>query len=434
MAGPTRVRLLPLDQIEHSAKNPRKHFDEHALDELAASIREVGVIQPITVTPSGDRFVIVAGERRWRAAKTAGLKNIPAVIRTLTPQEIAKISFIENLQRRDLDPIEEAEAIQDLVATLSIKAADVAEVLGKSASYVSSRLKLLELPDALAREVSAGRLSPVAGAALARMMDKDEALSIGMRAVREGLTVSAIEALVRERNQTHVSASRSVQREDAYNKKLRRLRAEQPGVSVVAFNEFDATLHQRTWNLRFPECRGCPKKGKYLGRDLREEELCVDALCYRRLEGRERTQRFALQARGQGELRNELEKILASETVEAPHLQVVAFTLLELMGPLSDTWRTKFGLPAAAESGADGEAWNKFSTASMDELMTWIIEFAVLYIAAGAGHAVRIPNQMIDEISGAFRLDRKLLAQALALSGEAGVTDEARRAAAVDVP
>src|SRR4051794_28238343 len=161
VTGKATIRLLPLASIRPSPGNPRKNFETAALEELAASIREVGVIQPIMVTPpkkQGGSYTIVAGERRWRAAQLANVAKIPAIIRDLSPQETAKIAFIENLQRRDLDPIEEAHALRELQETMQAEASDVAEVLGKSTSYVYGRLRLLDLPEAVQREVSQGRL------------------------------------------------------------------------------------------------------------------------------------------------------------------------------------------------------------------------------------------------------------------------------------
>jgi ParB family chromosome partitioning protein len=168
----TIVRNVPVASIRRNSRNPRKRFDERALQELAASIREVGVIQPITVVPKRDgKFLLVAGERRWRAAKIAGLSTIPAIVRELSTREIAQIAFIENLQRRDLDPIEEAHAIAEIVRSMRIPADEVAELLGKSVSFVHGRLRLLRLPVPVQNEVAAGRLSPVAANLLTRLDD-----------------------------------------------------------------------------------------------------------------------------------------------------------------------------------------------------------------------------------------------------------------------
>jgi ParB/RepB/Spo0J family partition protein len=153
---------VPIDWIRPNPNNPRRNFDEESLQELAASIREVGILQPLVLvedqveTLATRRFRIVAGERRWRAAKMAGLGSVPALVCKLTPEQEAQIMLIENLQRQDLDPIEEAHALRALVEDHGWKQVDLAEKLGVSQAHIANRIRLLRLPERVQESISAG--------------------------------------------------------------------------------------------------------------------------------------------------------------------------------------------------------------------------------------------------------------------------------------
>ena len=139
--------LVKITAVEPNRKQPRKNFDEDSLQELADSIRQVGVIQPILVQDRKDHYEIIAGERRWRAAKLAGLKEVPVIIRDYTEQEIMEISLIENIQREDLNPIEEAQAYKRLLTEFNLKQDEVAERVSKSRTAVTNSMRLLKLTD-----------------------------------------------------------------------------------------------------------------------------------------------------------------------------------------------------------------------------------------------------------------------------------------------
>ncbi|MBC8128789.1 MAG: ParB/RepB/Spo0J family partition protein, partial [Rhizobiaceae bacterium] len=157
---PSGERRLGLSRIAPNPRNPRRHFDESDLADLASSVKTHGVVQPILVRPKGTDFEIVAGERRWRAAKAAGLTEVPVVVREISDRESLEIAIIENVQRSDLSAIEEAEAYQLLIEEHSYTQADLAEVLGKSRSHVANTLRLLKLPEAVRAMVATGELSP----------------------------------------------------------------------------------------------------------------------------------------------------------------------------------------------------------------------------------------------------------------------------------
>ncbi|MEE4287769.1 MAG: ParB/RepB/Spo0J family partition protein [Erythrobacter sp.] len=195
-AATSPLRSIGVTAIEPLPGNPRKHFDEDALDELAASIAARGVIQPIIVRPKGDgKYQLVAGERRWRAAQRAQLHEIPALVRDLSEREVMALALIENLQREDLNPVEEARAYQRLADEEGMTQAEIARMVEKSRSHVANLQRLLALPDAVLDLVEGGKLSMGHARAL---IGQDEATSLAQKAVNDNLSVREIEKLVRK--------------------------------------------------------------------------------------------------------------------------------------------------------------------------------------------------------------------------------------------
>ncbi|MDQ3538508.1 MAG: ParB/RepB/Spo0J family partition protein [Actinomycetota bacterium] len=199
-AGPGRSGLvtLRLSAIHPNPRQPRDAFDEAALEELAQSLREVGLLQPILVRPAGDRrYEIIAGERRFRAARLAGMEEIPAILRHTDDAALLTEALIENVHRADLNPLEEAGALQQLLDDFTLTHEELARRLGKSRSAVSNALRLLTLPADLQRLVAAGSLS--AGHARALLGADDPGLQqrLAQRVIAEGLSVRATEELVR---------------------------------------------------------------------------------------------------------------------------------------------------------------------------------------------------------------------------------------------
>jgi ParB family chromosome partitioning protein len=190
-------RSLPLAALKPGRFNPRRNFAEGQLEELAASIRERGLVQPLVVRPSlGDTYEIVAGERRWRAAQLANLHDVPVVVRVLSDQEAVEIAIIENVQREDLNAIEEGEGYRLLMDGHGYTQEDLAKVIGKSRSHLANTLRLLKLPDSVQNLVRSGELS--AGHARA-LIGRPDAEALAARIVKEGLTVRDVEALTQER-------------------------------------------------------------------------------------------------------------------------------------------------------------------------------------------------------------------------------------------
>jgi len=192
------VMQLPIEAVERSKEQPRKRFDERQLEELAASIREHGVVEPILVRRHGERYRIVAGERRWRAAQRAGLKDIPALLREAGDREAFELALVENLQRTDLNAIEEAEAYEFLLKEHGLTQEEVAGRVGKERSTVANGLRLLKLPAEVRDMVRDGRLEMGHARALLALERSDSIRKMAHEVVRAGLSVRATEALVRK--------------------------------------------------------------------------------------------------------------------------------------------------------------------------------------------------------------------------------------------
>jgi len=197
-AAPGRALLqLAIEAVERNPEQPRKRFDEAKLEELAASIRQHGVVEPILVRREGNKYRIVAGERRWRAAQRAGLREVPAILREATDREAFELALVENLQRADLNAIEEAEAYEVLSSEHGLTQEQIAVRVGKDRSTVANALRLLKLPAEVRDAVSGGQLDMGHARALLGLEGADAVRKLAARAVREQLSVRALEALVR---------------------------------------------------------------------------------------------------------------------------------------------------------------------------------------------------------------------------------------------
>lgn len=195
--------LLKISEIEPNREQPRKSFDEDKLIELADSIKQVGLIEPIVVKKMDDYYMIVAGERRWRAAKIAGIKEIPVVIKDFSEQQIAMIALIENLQREDLNPIEEAQAYKQLMTKFEMTQDQVAEKVGKSRSAVTNSLRLLKLAPGVQQMVIEGILTYGHARALIPVEDEAEQQKLAERIVKEELNVRDVEKLIKSLGKNH---------------------------------------------------------------------------------------------------------------------------------------------------------------------------------------------------------------------------------------
>jgi len=194
------LQELPIAAIRPNPYQPRDRFDEEGLSALADSIREVGLLQPVLVRPAGDGYELVAGERRWRAAHRAGLQSIPAIVRQTEDRRALQAALVENLQRDDLNPLEEAAAYQQMIEDFSMTHEQVASTVGRSRAAVTNTMRLLQLPPSIQRALREGRLSMGHARALLGTPDRAFQEALARRAVKEDLSVRAVEEAVRARN------------------------------------------------------------------------------------------------------------------------------------------------------------------------------------------------------------------------------------------
>ena len=195
--GDTGVTYVRLSLVEPNREQPRKEFQEEGLQELAASIRQYGVIQPLVVQKRDDYFEIIAGERRWRAARLAGLKEIPVIIKDYNEQEIVEVSLIENIQREDLNPIEEALAYQRLMDEFSLRQEDIARRVSKNRSTITNALRLLKLDDRVRNMLISGQLSAGHARTLLGLENKEQQFEAAGKIVAESMSVRDVEKLIR---------------------------------------------------------------------------------------------------------------------------------------------------------------------------------------------------------------------------------------------
>ena len=193
---------LEIDQLEPAEAQPRKYFNEEKLNELALSIRSNGIIQPIVARRFGDRFQIIAGERRWRAAKIAGLQKIPCVIKDIPEANILEVSLIENIQRQELNPIEEAMAYKNLLERLDVTQEEIAQRVGKDRSSITNALRLLKLPTEIQRLVEEDKLSMGHARALLAIESQEIQKTLAIEISEKNLSVRETERLIKVRQVT----------------------------------------------------------------------------------------------------------------------------------------------------------------------------------------------------------------------------------------
>lgn len=202
--GETVNFMVKISMVEPNKEQPRKVFDEDALNELAQSIKQHGIIQPLVVVKKEDHYEIVTGERRWRAAQIAGLKTVPIVVKDLTEQEIMEISLIENIQREDLNPIEEAMAYQRLMQEFHMKQEEISQKVSKSRASIANAIRLLKLDKDVQQMLASRQISSGHARALLTLENLDEQYDLATRIIEEGLNVRQTEELVKLLNEPQV--------------------------------------------------------------------------------------------------------------------------------------------------------------------------------------------------------------------------------------
>lgn len=206
----SRETLIAVSEIEPNQDQPRKVFDEDALQELADSIKQYGIIQPLIVQKRDKFYEIIAGERRWRAARLAGLKKVPVIIREYTKQEMAEISLIENIQRENLNPIEEARAYQRLIQEFGLKQDELADRIAKSRTAITNTIRLLKLDERVQQMIIDDRISSGHGRTLLAIENGDQQYALATKIMDEKLSVREIEKLVKK----FIKNAKTVQKEE----------------------------------------------------------------------------------------------------------------------------------------------------------------------------------------------------------------------------
>lgn len=196
-----QIEKIALQKLVVNPFQPRKLFDDEAITELAQSIREHGIIQPIVVRKKGKKYEIVVGERRFRAAKLANLEEIPAIVKDLTEEQMMELAILENLQREDLTPIEEAEAYESLIEKLNFTQEELAKRLGKSRPYITNHLRLLQLPDEVRDLVNSGQLSMGHGRTLLGLKNKRRIPEVANKVIKQSLNVRQLEVYIKQLNE-----------------------------------------------------------------------------------------------------------------------------------------------------------------------------------------------------------------------------------------
>ncbi|MDN6731112.1 MAG: ParB/RepB/Spo0J family partition protein, partial [Atopostipes suicloacalis] len=219
--GAETVEQISIDEIRSNPYQPRKHFDEEALEELAESIRENGVMQPIIIRKSSAKgYELVAGERRHKASKLAGLTKIPSIIRDLNEEFMIKYAILENLQREDLTPLEEADAYRLMMDKLSLTQEKVADALGKSRSHVANHLRLRSLPREVKKLISEKKLSMGQARTLRALAADREIIQLARRAVKEELTVRQLEKIVSDMKNPKTDEEKSKRKKQSKEKSV----------------------------------------------------------------------------------------------------------------------------------------------------------------------------------------------------------------------
>ena len=262
LAGePTEVEL---DSIVPGAMQPRTHFDEASLESLAESIRSHGIVQPLIVRRRGDSYELIAGERRWRAAKLAGLAKVPVVVKEVPDDSLLEIALIENIQREDLNPIEEAHAYKKLIETVGLTQEALAGRVGRDRSYITNYLRLLRLPDDLQQLVIEGRLSTGHARTLLALDHVDLQRRMARKIIDDGLSVRATELLVQKGSEDKPAKKSAASQTDdpnirAAETKLRRALGTQvkitqaaDGKGKIEISFFDTRDLDRVYNLLMP--------------------------------------------------------------------------------------------------------------------------------------------------------------------------------------
>jgi ParB family chromosome partitioning protein len=272
------LRELPVDLIAPNPKQPRRSIDDDALSALAGSLAEQGVLQPVLVRPKAGRYELIAGERRWRAARLAGIERIPALVRTADEAHTLELALVENMAREDLNPVEEARACAALAEELGLTQEEIGRRVGRSRVAITNLLRLLDLPDETLQMIEERRLSEGHGRALLMASDHDERRRLARRAAREGWSVRATERRARASNEARVGAPGALRVLDARGRDG--IRAEREAVAQEIAETLEAAIGaevsvrcEADGTYRAALSFGSPEEARALARRLRPRSV-----------------------------------------------------------------------------------------------------------------------------------------------------------------
>ena len=372
------LRTIPIDQIRNSPHNPRGVFDNASLATLANSISRLGVLQPVLVTHNEqtEGYELIAGERRWRASQLAKKIDIPALVVTLDDPVLREVQIVENLEREQLNPIDEALALQCMIDLFGFTEATLANHLSRSPQFVRQRLSLLRLDPAVRQQVAEGTIGLGAATEISAIADLEEQRRLAQTVIENELSIKQTATRV---SQLHFE--RRLRTSQASRRLNLKRKTEQLAVSrtVVSWEEYDPQMHHRTWDL-LPGCLICTRKGVFVRKDGQVEDVCVDPACYATSLQRQRDQ-STQQLRARKTVRlAAFDRLLQAEDITQPHLQYLLWSLVRLLGSGADTWRTEVD-GNTSEGGAARDNWQRIEALSEEQLLTGIVRLSVSHMS-----------------------------------------------------
>ena len=321
---------IEIEKIIPNTHNPRRFFDANTIKELAASIEEHGVLNPIIVSPTDDgKYMLIAGERRWRASQKVGLSRIPARILDEQPDTLNEVAILENLQRENLNPVDEAKAFDLHMANYNVTKKDLAKKIGKSESFVSSRLRLLELPTEIQQLVDEDKISLTHARQILKLDNQDFQVQLAYESYHENLTAKELGELI-ELRLLELKKAEEISKEDKLmeDKKLA-LQEKLPNIKIITEKDFDNERYIKLSSIDFDKCRDCPDQLIMVKRNLEYEPICKNFNCFIELYNQKQEDKKDNRKEKKNNISRELEKILEFENIQDFHWQLIVYSYIK---------------------------------------------------------------------------------------------------------
>ncbi|HEU5378581.1 MAG TPA: ParB/RepB/Spo0J family partition protein [Ktedonobacteraceae bacterium] len=398
---------IPIDLIDVSPHNPRRLFDNDALETLAHSISRLGVLQPILVTKGsgGNRYEIIAGERRWRASQIAKKKEIPALVVEYNDPLLREVQLIENLEREHLNPIDEALAFKSLQERYNYTDVSLAQRLKRGIQFVRGRLELLKLHPTIQQSVIETKISLGVALILSRVEETEMQVQLAEQAEQNKLTANEITQLISRHKFEKRLQTIKANRKQQFERKLQKLA--EKGV-VVTSESYRSGQHHRIWDLVFTECATCTVKGLFLRDDGQVEDICIEPNCYNELLQSRQERLLEQQRTKRLERLQAFTRVFDSEEVTKAHLQYQLWSMIHAMGPGANNWRNDLKLPPYSDTPEAAAAeWDQMSSWSYEYLLTNIVHLSISYIATLSNS--HIPQGLRKNLISNFGIAPELL-------------------------